>query len=258
VKIPNPQVLYLSSRPSALDRDLSPTLYRGSGFCTSCCREFLTSPTLDFRWDPFHVLALPARFPLIRPNPMTVANPPIGVSPIGFSTFSMPKYACPWDSRYVDSRCAPFPSFIPFHLHNGPCDLLPYDCSHTLLSGFRVFDVTIPTPTELAICRSPTSSGSLTAGLHYDSVLLLYLQKIELAASRVRYRSLGSRIPEIRCVSQIPDFSPVGISSLSRLRTIATSLLAIPSPRASNFRYPRCRNMIQSCHAFTTHLLVSS
>jgi hypothetical protein len=78
------------------------------------------------------------------------------------STLSVSRCTCTRNPRFFDPRCAPFPSFSPFRLHNGPCDLLSRDRHHTSRRGFGVYDVNVHTPLGPAICRSPTSSVLLT------------------------------------------------------------------------------------------------
>jgi hypothetical protein len=65
----------------------------------------------------------------------------------------MHMYSEPLDS--LDSRYAPFPSFSPFRLHNGPCDRLSCDCHHTSRRGFGVLHFLMSRVSHLSNPRLP-------------------------------------------------------------------------------------------------------
>ena len=61
----------------------------------------------------------------------------IGISLIAISAFTMSRCTCTRNPRFSDSWCAPFPSFSPFWLHNGPCDQSLCDLGLITSSEFR-------------------------------------------------------------------------------------------------------------------------
>jgi hypothetical protein len=80
---------------------------------------------------------------------------PIGILLIAISAFSVSRCTCTWNPRFSDPRCAPFPSFSPFRLHNGPCDQLSCDCHHTSRRGFGVSHFLMSRVSHLSNPRLP-------------------------------------------------------------------------------------------------------